>query len=864
MKKVISLILTLAMLLSLCIFVQAEEVETDFNGKICTVRLKDGRYLTSATAEKKSDLVVGTTPKEWKIKEYYNNYSFEDDNAFYWDVLDVSTLPGAKLIQWSSTGVFNQIWKLEEAEDGYYIKCALSNLYVTEKDGGIIQAEKAEGENQIWVIDVVDEFEPIVDRMLESEAAMSLDEYRRGRLSAYMKSGAEFNTKIYSKVENLLKERDYFNLTLEEQKAFLEECFKLTWTFNTYGGMTTILEREVTAEYVGIIDGVWGSWHGDPGADPRLYNVTITDPETGETHLLEYVSPLDNDEKAAIVAGEALASFQFPVIRKLKRFVYTSCDTNSWNGGAGIIWNNMGYQADHYRTRSHYAHELGHVMDMQRHDIWYRAIALDMIPVSTYGNNTRWEDLADFCRMFLLYRGDDEKMAALERTYPARFLAMKGLMYEVDPVFFAEYKADFDLVWEMFGDYDKNEIVKLSFDGKYLTDNNATLALSANSNSDNQVWEIYTQDVGTSRIVNKATGNYVTVVDGRLALDDKGVNFSFLTEGDGYKMVQTDKGCAVDGDFTVNYMCEDVWKMEKLGDITGVGTFRIKTEDGKYLSLNEAGADSWVITPVTKGYYTIMDKASGRLIDILDLKKESGIEAILWQNTGADNQRFAMTENADGTVVFTAKHSNLSLTMENGKVFQSEKGTKFILEKVEDKKDVQPKDWYYDVVGKVLARRWMESDTEEVFGANEKITRGEFVESLYRANGEKAAGECKFTDVTDAFTKEAVVWAVANGIINGVSGSEFAPDAAITREQIAAIFYRYASYKAYDVSVGERVSLANFNDGDKVSAYAEEAMKWATGSGLMNGKNGGMLDPKGNTTKAETATLLVRMADEII
>ncbi len=862
MKKAISLVLAVAMLLSMLVFVQAEEAKIDYENKICTIRLKDGGYLSSATSEKKSDLVISDTAKEWKIKEYLNTYSFEDGNDFYWDVLDVSTKPGAKLIQWSFTGVGNQIWAFEEAEGGVYIKNVLSNLYVTEKDGAIIQEEKAEGANQIWVIDIIGEFEPIVEKMLESEAVQSLDSYRLKRLTDYITTGAEFNIRLYSAVENMIKERDYFNLTLEEQKAFIDECFKMTHARDARIVMKDMLEREVTAEYVGIIYDVWGEWHGIPENDARLYNVTITDPATGESHVMEYVSPFDNDEEAAIVAGKALGSFEMPVVKLLKRFIYTSMNTRSWNGGGGMIWNNTGAKADRRTTVLLFGHELGHVMDVQRHDIWYRAMALDMVPVSSYGNTNRWEDLAEFSQLFLSSRGDEVTRTALEKTFPARTLAFKSVLYEKDNEFYAEYKDEHELVMSMFGDYDKSEIVTLATDGKYLTDNNGVLELVDKNDSEEQIWTVYTADFGTSRFENKKTGKYIAVADGKLTLSDAGSNFGFVTTDEGCRMVQSDTGFIVLSDLTTDVAGDAVWKMDKIGEIPSVGTNKIKTVSGESLVLNEDGLDKWVFTPVERDYYVIKDKATGKVLDILDHSKESGAEVILWTSTGADNQKFKIKDNGDGTVFLVAKNSGFAVTLENGKVFQGN-GTRFILEKTEEMTDVKEKDWYYAVVEKVLSLGWMEAVSKDTFGAKDEITRGEFVEALYRAEGAEANGECRFEDVTDSFTKEAVVWAVENGIINGVTEKEFKPEALITREQIAAIFHRYAVYKKCDVSVGEDTNILSYVDFEEISEYAIPSLQWATGSGLMKGKSESTLDPRGNTTKAETATLLVRMVEDI-
>ena len=117
--------------------------------------------------------------------------------------------------------------------------------------------------------------------------------------------------------------------------------------------------------------------------------------------------------------------------------------------------------------------------------------------------------------------------------------------------------------------------------------------------------------------------------------------------------------------------------------------------------------------------------------------------------------------------------------------------------------------------------------------------------------------DAAFPDVdAAAWYADAVAWASGNGIVTG-TGSGFEPDGQITREQLATILYRYADFLGLDTSAAG--ALSQFSDGDKVSAWAEEAMQWAVGSGLLTGKGNGTVDPTGNATRAEVAAILQRM-----
>ena len=129
---------------------------------------------------------------------------------------------------------------------------------------------------------------------------------------------------------------------------------------------------------------------------------------------------------------------------------------------------------------------------------------------------------------------------------------------------------------------------------------------------------------------------------------------------------------------------------------------------------------------------------------------------------------------------------------------------------------------------------------------------------LWRMEGQpEAAGIHAFTDVgSGAYYADAVAWADGNGIVLGYGDGKFGPEDTITREQLAAILWRYAQYKGKDVGAGG--TLERFTDAAAVSGYAQEAMRWATGQGILSGKGDGILDPMGQATRAETAAMLMR------
>ena len=169
--------------------------------------------------------------------------------------------------------------------------------------------------------------------------------------------------------------------------------------------------------------------------------------------------------------------------------------------------------------------------------------------------------------------------------------------------------------------------------------------------------------------------------------------------------------------------------------------------------------------------------------------------------------------------------------------------------------------WYSDSAKYILENGLMKGVTDTTFAPNENLTRAMLVTVLYRAEGEPATNRSiPFSDVDmGAYYANAVSWAKQNGIVNGVTENEFAPDESITREQIAAIMMRYAVYKGLDtVTLEENL---HFADADEISEYAVSSMNWAVGAGLINGKSESTLAPKDNATRAEVAAILHRFME---
>ncbi len=179
--------------------------------------------------------------------------------------------------------------------------------------------------------------------------------------------------------------------------------------------------------------------------------------------------------------------------------------------------------------------------------------------------------------------------------------------------------------------------------------------------------------------------------------------------------------------------------------------------------------------------------------------------------------------------------------------------------------DVSKSDWFYEAVNYAVEKGLMNGTGSNRFEPESPMTRAMLVTVLWRYAGKPIQGENKFTDVPGGeWYTQAVAWAAENGIVTGTSPTTFDPEGNITREQMAAILYRYAQKEGFDTS--KRADLGSFPDSEKISTYAVDALSWANAEGLINGsKVGGRvyLDPQGNATRAQVATILMRFIENI-
>ena len=180
-------------------------------------------------------------------------------------------------------------------------------------------------------------------------------------------------------------------------------------------------------------------------------------------------------------------------------------------------------------------------------------------------------------------------------------------------------------------------------------------------------------------------------------------------------------------------------------------------------------------------------------------------------------------------------------------------------------KDVKEGDWFYEGVKFANQNGLFNGTSADLFSPNDPMTRAMLVTVLWRLDGKTAPkAAATYSDIdAKAYYADAVAWASENGIVNGVGNNKFDPEGKVTREQIAAILFRYTEMKGADTS--KRADLNAFPDANKVSSYAKDAMAWANAEGLITGSKEGsltLLDPQGSATRAQVAVILMRYAEK--
>lgn len=319
-------------------------------------------------------------------------------------------------------------------------------------------------------------------------------------------------------------------------------------------------------------------------------------------------------------------------------------------------------------------------------------------------------------------------------------------------------------------------------------------------------------------------------------------NSSYYTMGDTTHHPITEEKTTIDkltGDLTIHAVFERI----STGGSTGGGG------DGSSATVNTSSAKN--------GSFTVSDKnaKAGDTVTVTPTPDKGFVvdNVVVKDKNGGS---VTVTKNADGTFSFKMPEAKLQpVTVEVN--FREETVTDIYT-------DVPADSWYADAVKYCYDNGLMDGIGGDEFAPNAVTTRAMVVTVLYRIEGEpSASGNGGFADVSSGqWYTEAVAWAKAHGIVNGYSATEFAPDDAMTREQMAAVMFRYAEYKG--VASDTSADLSGYTDAGKVSTWAEEAMEWANAEKIITGTSTTTLAPSGSSTRAQLATVLMRYCENVV
>ena len=296
-----------------------------------------------------------------------------------------------------------------------------------------------------------------------------------------------------------------------------------------------------------------------------------------------------------------------------------------------------------------------------------------------------------------------------------------------------------------------------------------------------------------------------------------------------------------------SYSVEKGTSAYDLLEMTGLDVETTKSIDGVYVKGIE-GLSEFDKGPQSGWVYRVNGKLPDCSAELYTLAKGAYVEWLYTRNNGKDvesGKTSSSSGGGGGSGVSSSSSSNVTSDKEEEKTPQS------IFE------DVNPDDWFYDSVNYVYENKLM-NGTGDGFEPDSAMTRAMLVTVLFRMeNPENIESEADFADVPDGeWYTDAVNWAAANGIVNGISDTEFAPNDNVTREQMAAIFYRYAQHKEYDTK--NKADLSGFADSKEISEWAEDAVMWAKAEGLINGTSETTISPMETATRAQVATILMR------
>lgn len=635
------------------------------------------------------------------------------------DVLDWRRDNGAPIIQYTLAAGTNQQFTFGSIDDGYSISPVYSRLYLTNVADDKFATEPSENvviqssdESTKWNLEYVEPYVNPVELVLETEAFAELDPHIQERFQSYFFTDVDFSKTARDKAETMLRNADFASADKETQKTLIESTLSITysdllggWMRNKLTGNYKIVSVTRTHDtYPDVLE-------QEDAKDYYIYTIAMecNGPDDIHNFTVQTIEP--DDEDYVRLVCEAVACYEPPVRKTLRHFYYTGDKLGTWNAWDGEIWNNTGNKNNVDGMLTLFSHELGHVIDSYftvGDDVWRRAINSDIIPTSGYGNTNRWEDFGEFSRLYLMARGDEDRIAAIEKIYPARTKTYRAALYNADHDYYARYKDEYDEVTAPIGNtdgIDEGMYYTITTDDGALTNNDGVVTIEKNTEADNQLWQISVLNEQLVRFYSKADGKalYVPGVaintpvkasfEGSTAfgVDATGQTTPFIVTETGYALkAAIDDGSVIAiNDGTQSFVLTPVEKVE------GMGKFVIKSGD-KYLApeTEERGAQLtlsdddtlsvWYINKLPNNVGYITNTANDFAIDISGVSMDEGAAALTYTLSRNANQMWLIIENENGTVSFQAQHSSLYLAVDkDGKAIQSETPYEWTMEAID-------------------------------------------------------------------------------------------------------------------------------------------------------------------------------------
>lgn len=282
------------------------------------------------------------------------------------------------------------------------------------------------------------------------------------------------------------------------------------------------------------------------------------------------------------------------------------------------------------------------------------------------------------------------------------------------------------------------------------------------------------------------------------------------------------------------------------------GTLKISRNSGGGSSSSSRNSVS-VPSKVNNGTVTVSPTSASKNMTVtVTATPDEGYEVDSIVVRDKDGNKIKLTNAGNNKYTFTMPDTRVDISISFAKATNDDNITSF--------SDVKSNAWYAEAVEYVTQKGMMQGVGGSQFAPNDSLTRGMIAQVLYNLENKPGASSAEFNDVLSGqWYADAVNWAAGKEIVKGYENGGFGPNDAITREQLAAILYRYADVKGYNVSI--RAELSGFNDANKISGYAQDALAWAVGNGIVKGNEDNTIDPTGNATRAEVAMMLMRFCE---